>query len=211
MNGRMENRLCDIYDRFAATYEANRGLFDMTEVLEAFFGLLDIEKGRLLDLGCGAGEPFARFFVDRGWQATGVDFSGKMLEMAARYVPEMTTLRADMRQVEFAAGRFDAITAIYSLFHVPRDDHEALFEKWHHWLRPDGKALFTYATKAYTGSDEFDGYKKFLNEELYYSHKRPEELYADLERVGLGVEAADYRTIGGETFLWVTVGRRPTE
>jgi len=71
-------------------------------------------------------------------------------------------------------------------------------------------ALFTYATKEYTGSDEFDGYKEFMDQELYYSHERPEKLYADLERSGLVIEAADYRDIGNEIFLWVTV-RRPVK
>ncbi len=90
---------------------------------------------------------------------------------------------------------------------LPRSeaDHAALFERWRRWLRPGGKALFTYATKAYTGSDEFDGTKRFMGEDLYYSHKRPEALYADLERIGFAIEAKECREIGGETFLWVTI------
>ena len=60
----MKPTLRDIYDEFAATYEANRGLFDMKSVLEPFFACLGREKGRLLDLGCGAGEPFPRFFLE---------------------------------------------------------------------------------------------------------------------------------------------------
>lgn len=43
-----------------------------------------------------------------------------------------------------------------------------------------------------------------MGQALYYSHKRPEALFEDLEAVGLVVEAADYREIGGEVFLWVT-------
>ena len=167
----MTKTLCEIYNSFAATYEQNRGLFDMTEVLDHFYNLLEIKKGSLLDLGCGAGEPFARFFADKGWQVTGVDFSEKMLTMATKYVPEMKTVCKDMRDVDFAPQSFDAITAVYSLFHVPRADHLSLFEKMHSWLNPRGRALFTYATKEYTGSDEFDGYKEFLGEQLYYSHK----------------------------------------
>jgi hypothetical protein len=63
----MNITLREIYDGFAETYEKNRGLFDMTKVLASFYGRLHVEKGRLLDLGCGAGEPFPRFFIDRGW------------------------------------------------------------------------------------------------------------------------------------------------
>jgi cyclopropane fatty-acyl-phospholipid synthase-like methyltransferase len=203
----VKSSLREIYDKFAATYEKSRGLFDMSEVLNSFYGRLEVKKGRLLDLGCGAGEPFARFFVDHRWQVTGVDFSEQMLTLAAKYVPEMKTLCADMREVEFAPDNFEAITAIYSLFHLPRNDHAALFTKFYRWLCPQGKILFTYATKEYTGSAEFDGCKEFLGQQLYYSHKSPEALRADLENVGFQIEAGDYREIGGETFLWVTASK----
>jgi cyclopropane fatty-acyl-phospholipid synthase-like methyltransferase len=203
----MNNSLQKIYDGFADTYDKHRGLFDMTEVFDAFYKRVEKEKGNLLDLGCGAGEPFARLFADRGWKVTGVDFSPKMIDLASRYVPEMRTLRADMRAVEFASNQFDAITAIYSLFHIPSADHISLFEKFYQWLCPKGKALFTYATKEYTGSIEFNGYKEFMGQKLYYSHTSPEKLYADLGKTGFNIESADYREIGGEIFLWVTIGK----
>ncbi len=203
----MEVTLQEIYDGFADTYDQNRGLFDMGEVFDAFYGSLGVERGRLLDLGCGAGDSFARRFVDRGWQVTGVDFSERMLALAARYVPEMERIHADMRKVEFGAEQFDAITAIYSLFHLPSGDHLPLFRKFERWLRPGGHALFTYATRQFTGGEEFDGHIEFLGQALYYSHKRPEALFADLESAGLKVEAADYREIGNEVFLWVTASK----
>lgn len=203
----MNNSLRKIYDGFAETYEQNRGLFDMTDVFNSFYSRLEFKKGRLLDLGCGAGEPIPRYFIDRGWKVTGVDFSKKMLELASKYVPEMKTILADMQNVEFNPGQFQAITAIYCLFHIPRDHHAALFEKFFRWLCPKGKALFTYATKEYTGSEEFDGYKEFMGQMLYYSHKSPEKLYADLKKIGFDIEATDYRDIGNEVFLWVTVSK----
>lgn len=203
----MKATLQQIYDEFADHYEQQRGLYDMTEVFESFYGQLNVEKGRLLDLGCGAGESFAQFFIDRGWTVIGVDFSKRMLELAAKYVPKMETIQADMREVEFEAGQFDAITAIYSLFHIPRKDHVDLFNKFYRWLCPQGKALFTYATKEYTGSEEFDGYKEFMEQALYCSHTTPAKLYAILEEIGFQIESKDYREIGGEIFLWVTVSK----
>ena len=139
--------LSEIYNKFAEHYDENRGLFDMTEVLNLFYGLIGKDKGELLDLGCGAGEPFARFFVEHGWNVTGVDFSEKMLDLAARYVPEMKTICADMRKIDFAPAHFTAVSAVYSLFHIPGDDQTALLNKIYRWLCPQGLALFTYATK----------------------------------------------------------------
>ncbi|MEQ8152890.1 MAG: class I SAM-dependent methyltransferase [Smithellaceae bacterium] len=204
----MKNNLREIYDKFARTYEENRGPFDMSEVLSSFYSRLNIKRGRLLDLGCGAGEPFAKFFIEHAWTVTGVDFSGQMLILAARYVPEMKTICADMREVDFAPHSFEAITAIYSLFHIPSRDHAALLAKCYRWLRPQGKMLFTYATKEYTGSDEFDGCREFLGQQLYYSHKTPDALRAELGNTGFQIESQDYLEIGGETFLWITVSKR---
>jgi cyclopropane fatty-acyl-phospholipid synthase-like methyltransferase len=196
--------LQEIYDEFATTYDENRGLFDMTAVFDSFYRSLAMEGGAVLDLGCGAGDSFSGLFVDRGWSVTGVDFSARMLELANRYVPQMKTIHADMREVDFGAARFDAITAIYSLFHVPASEHADLFRKFHRWLRTGGKVMFTYATREYTGAEEFEGYKEFLGCRLYYSHKTPEALYADLNSTGFVVDAGDYLDIAGETFLWMT-------
>jgi SAM-dependent methyltransferase len=162
----MRKSIARIYDEFADTYEENRGIFDMTDVFESFFRGFDIKKGSVLDLGCGAGEPFAAAFLRRGWSVTGVDYSQRMLELAQRYVPDMATVYADMCDVQFRPGQFDAVTIIYALFHVPRDKHVALFEKIYDWLRPQGRMLFTYATQQYTGQLEFDGYKEFMGQEL---------------------------------------------
>ena len=200
----MKPTLRDVYDQFAADYEANRGLFDMTPVLNPFFSGLGRPKGRLLDLGCGAGEPFPRYFLDRGWEVYGVDFSKKMLRLAVQYAPGMHTICADMTEVVFEPAHFDAITCIYALFHVPRARHPALFANFRRWLRPGGQVLFTYATRAYTGADEFEGEKEFMGQRLFYSHTTPENLRAQLAAAGLAVRAFDSREIGGETFLWVT-------
>lgn len=203
--GPNDPRLRDIYDGFAETYEASRGLFDMSHILGPFFSGLGLEAGRLLDLGCGAGEPFPRYFLDRGWEVYGVDFSKKMLHLATQYAPEMHAICDDMLQVDFDPEHFNAITCIYSLFHIPRDRHPDLFARFHRWLRPGGKILFTYATREYTGQDEFEGVKEFMGQEMFYSHTTPDNLRTQLESIGLTVESAMLREIGGETFLWVTV------
>jgi len=203
----MQTTVQKFYDKYADTYQENRNLYDMSKIIDYFSGYLDTQKGELLDLGCGTGEPFARWFIDYGWSVTGVDFSKQMLELASKNVPKMKTICVDMLQVEFDSNHFDAITATYSLFHVPSKDHMALFDKFYRWLHPKGSALFTYATKEYTGSKDFSGYKEFMGEKLYYSHKSPEELYAMLEKTGFRIEFRDYLDIGGETFLWVIVSK----
>ena len=203
-----QDKLANIYDKFAESYDGSRELFNIDEIITDFHTRLAPETGNMLDLGCGAGVPIGQSFVNNGWTVTGVDFSQKMLSLANTNVPEMKTICSDMCSVEFNAGEFDAITSIYSLFHIPKDKHTELFSNLYRWLNPNGMALFTYATKEYTGSDEFDGYKEFLGQQLFYSHSTPDDLFNMLEETGFMIESKDYHCIAGETFLWVTV-RKP--
>lgn len=204
-NDSMPKDLVDAYDRLAVNYDANRGLFDMSEVFNDFFILLSRDKAHLLDLGCGAGEPIPGWFIQKGWQVTGVDFSKKMLELAARYQPQMHRVLADITEFQMPPASVDAITAVYALFHTEKEKHPGLFAGIYRWLKPGGKALFTYATKEYTGAEEFSGYIRFMSENLFYSHCSPDQLFATLKDIGFELLAADYRDIGGEVFLWVTV------
>lgn len=202
------DKLSNIYDTFADSYDDNRDLFNIDGIINDFRSRLKIDTGTLLDLGCGAGVPTGRSFIDRGWSVTGVDFSPRMLSLANKHVPGMKTVCADMCSIQFDACEFDAITSIYSLFHIPKNRHGELFSGFFRWLKPNGMALFTYATKEYTGSEEFDGYKEFLGQQLFYSHATPDILFRLLEDTGFIIEAKDYRCIADETFLWVTV-RKP--
>ena len=194
------------YEAFAVTYDLQRGQFGLDAVLNAFLAVLP-RHGALLDLGCGAGEPVARTFIERGWTVTGVDFSRAMLALAARACPEMQRIHADMRAVDFPTGHFDAISLVYSLFHLPWREHPALFACLRDWLKPQGRLLFTYATADYTGAARFEGDKLFMGQRLFYSHTTEAELATQLTAAGLAIQQADKREIGGERFLWVTARR----
>jgi len=74
-------------------------------------------------------------------------------------------------------------------------------------LKPGGLSLFTYATKEYTGTEIFNGYKEFMGEQLFYSHTTPDNLFTILKSTGFKIESAQYRQIGGETFLWITIAK----
>jgi len=193
------------YDELAESYEQNRGLFDMTPILTTFWKRLSYPSGHLLDLGCGAGEPVAKWFLERCWQVTGIDCSSKMLELARKYTPGMKVGQADMRDLDLEHDKYDAITAVYSLFHLPVPDQRLMFSRIKKWLKPTGKFLFTYATREYTGQTEFSGYIEFMNQQLYYSHTTPDNLRNQLLDAGFINTVMEKIKIGGETFLWVTV------
>ena len=93
--------------------------------------------------------------------------------MSHLYQPGMETILADICDVDFLDEQFDAVTAIYCLFHIEYTKHADIFRKVFSWLKPGGRSLFTYATKEYTGSEIFNGYKEFMGEQLFYSHTTP--------------------------------------
>lgn len=70
----------------------------------------------VLDLGCGAG-LFARAAADRGARVSGIDVDPEAVRLAAAEVPEgsFTVAAAE----EPPPGRFDVVTAVQLLMHVP--------------------------------------------------------------------------------------------
>jgi hypothetical protein len=131
-----------------------------------------------------------------------------MIGLASKDVPKMQTIHADICEVDFESSQFDAIIASYRSFHISADKHTDVFKRLHKWLHSTGKPLFTYATEEYTGKKSFDDYKNFVGQELYYSHKAPDELYVDLEDIGFNIDSVDHKNIGDGTFLWVAISKR---
>ena len=200
-----------LYDDLAETYAAGRYLFDTMPILREFAGLLP-PGARVLDAGCGTGEPVARYFVNRGDAVTGIDVSERMLALARRQVPEATFQRMDLRALDFPPASFDAIAAVYVVFHLPRAEHAGLFAGFAWVLKPGGALLLTLATREYTGQDEFDGEMEFLGRRLPYSHDRPAVALGKLAAAGLAVVSTRRIETGGETFYWVIARKteRPT-
>ncbi len=125
------------YDRVAEKYLATKDPRDplVLSALEDLSG--DLRPGApVLDLGCGAGVPATRRLADRGFDVTGMDLSGKQLDLARKLVPEATFLKADMTDLDFGPGAFDAVVAFHSIIHVPREDHPVLLDVCCAFFRP---------------------------------------------------------------------------
>ena len=135
---------------YAKEYREGRVIRDFEE--ELFEELLDKigEQGSILDLGCGIGIPFDRYFVDKGYDVTGVDFVGKNIKRAKENVTKAEFLNADFSQLSFPKESFDAIVSFYAIFHIPKDEHLDLLEKMNRWLKESGVILITMGA----GDDE---------------------------------------------------------
>lgn len=123
------------------------------------------EGAHVLDLGCGGGVPVAKTLATR-FQVTGIDISPEQIRLAQHHVPTGTFVCADVMEVAFAPESFDAVVAFYSIFHLPQEQHPALFRRIYHWLKPHGYLLATVTSQqedAYTEDD-------FFGVEMYWSN-----------------------------------------
>ncbi len=136
----------EVYERQAATYDAQRSR-SLSEArwLARFAGQLP-DGGRVLDLGCGAGEPIARWFIAEGFRVTGVDFAEAMLDIARGRWPDGDWRQADMRNFELGEA-FDGIVAWDSFFHLTQDEQRTSIGRMARHLTPGGSLLMTVGPK----------------------------------------------------------------
>ena len=187
------------YDRIADEYF---GRFGQSSVRDAkLAGLLKkLPAGAMvLDLGCGAGKPVARELVSHGFQVTGVDASLGQIVRARQNVPEANFVHADMTSVQLPAQSFDAISAFYSITHVPRNEHEALIRRIAAWLRPNGLFVASF------GSSEGDWLGEWLGTSMFFSHLDPDETKRLVNDAGFRIEQAELLKQDNEEaeFLWI--------
>lgn len=97
--------------------------------------------GVILDLGCGAGEPIARYLIDHGFRIVGIDLSETRIDLARVRFPDETWLIDDMRRVEIDA-QFDGVLAWNCLSQLPHADQDAMIARAAAWMKPDGRLLF---------------------------------------------------------------------
>ncbi len=74
---------------------------------------------RLLDVGCGAGLAL-QLAVKRGAQASGIDASAGLLEVATERLPDADLRQGDIEQLPFDDATFDAVTAFNSVLGLTR-------------------------------------------------------------------------------------------
>ena len=178
----LADRTGQIYQTHARAWDASRD----TSLFER--GWLDrilahAPDGPVLDLGCGAGDPIARYFIDAGRALTGVDIAPAMLDLARARWPDQTWVEADMRSLDLGQ-RFAALVAFNSFFHLPPEDQPPMFARFAAHLRPGGVLWFS----AGPGAGEVTG--TVAGEPVYHASLSPEDYRAHLS--GAGFEAIDF-------------------
>jgi ubiquinone/menaquinone biosynthesis C-methylase UbiE len=184
------------YDKIAKAYQADRHRLDNTKQLKEFASLLP-KNAKVLDVGCGAGVPVARFLVESGFQVVGIDFSEGMLKLARKNVAQATFASKDMTKLDFADNSFDGLTAFYSIIHVPREKHSRLFASFHRILKPEGIIL------ASMGPDEWEATDEYYGTSMFWSQYSPEKSLQLIKDAGFQTIHDGILEIGKEKHYWV--------
>jgi cyclopropane fatty-acyl-phospholipid synthase-like methyltransferase len=162
---------------------------------------------RVLELGCGAGVPVAKALVNR-YEVVGVDISSEQLVLAKLNVPTARFVRTDMRSIDFHGGAFDAVIALYSLTHVPREEHGDLLSRIHDWITQRGYALVNIGAGDDPGTVEDD----WLGAPMFFSSYDADTNRQLIE--GAGFEIIEASVIPQQergrrvAFLWVLAQAR---
>ncbi len=157
----------------------------------------------LLDLGCGAGTPTTKRLAEY-FTVTGVDISQRQIERARRDVPNATFIRSDITSLHLPPSSFDAVTAFFSIIHVPREEQSDLLRSIAAWLRPNGQFVATMAT---TGKEaDFD--KCWLGAPMFWSGFDSDTNKKMVQMAGLEIVSAEETRDSDGHFLWL-IARKP--
>jgi len=94
-----------------------------------------IKGGRILDVGCGAGQ-FLWALDSKRWEKTGVELSRDTVELVRSRLPSLRLVMGDIYSSELPEAFFDAVTFWHALEHLP--DPEAVLGRAAALLRPNG-------------------------------------------------------------------------
>jgi ubiquinone/menaquinone biosynthesis C-methylase UbiE len=130
------------YDLIAEWYASARG--DRTGVAEIRALAPTIPSGgRVLDLGCGNGEPLGVTLRSLGFSVTGLDSSSQMLSRFAAACPNTPAVRGLAQACPFLDSTFDAAIAWGVMFHLPQPEQVEVLSSVSRVLKTGAPFLFT--------------------------------------------------------------------
>jgi len=135
---------------------------------------------RILDLGCGMGEPIAHYLIERRCRLCGIDSSAEMISLSRARFPDHEWQVADMR--DLALGRrFDGVLAWDSFFHLSPDDQRAMFMVFRDHAPPGACLMFT------SGPAHGEAIGHLWGEALYHASLSVDEYRELLDAHGFAV------------------------
>jgi predicted TPR repeat methyltransferase len=189
--------IAGLYERHARAWDRERGrsLFEKPW-LDQFLRLIP-SGAWILDLGCGAAEPIARYVIERGHEVTGVDASPTLIDIATTRFPRQQWLVGDMRDLALGC-RFAGILAWDSFFHLTPDDQRQMFGIFERHATAGAALMFTSGPAHGVAMGSYQG------DPLYHASLDSSEYRSLLDEHGFAIIAhlAEDPSCGGHT-VWL--------
>jgi SAM-dependent methyltransferase len=169
-----------------------------------FRRLPTVPRGRLLDVGCGAGR-YLRHMARRGWVVFGQDLS----PVPEPTKHELAIFEGELEDAGYPPDSFDVVTLWWSIEHI-RHPLRALRE-CHRVLKKGGTLIVATTNSRSLEAVLFGRYWHHLLVPEHYSQFTDETLAAMLARAGFSVRAVrhDLLSLGvGESLLLLLKSRR---
>ncbi|MBT7609693.1 MAG: class I SAM-dependent methyltransferase [Bacteriovoracaceae bacterium] len=165
---KLELKTKEVYESNAAAFDEQRSkiLFEK-KWLDKFLGHLN-EGEEVLDVGCGSGDPIAKYLIEKKMKVTGVDFSSEMIDMATKRFSQNEWHVQDMRKLNLNR-KFKAIIAWNSYFHLTQSDQRSVFSLFDKHLQKGGILMITVGPE----KGEVEGLVN--NQKVYHSSLSPDE------------------------------------
>ncbi len=171
------DQIIDLYRRYADTWANLRGKnLQEKKWLDKFLELLP-DNPSVLDIGCGSGDPIARYLLENGCLMTGIDSAPEMIKIAEGYFPKAEWVVSDMRTLQLGR-KFQGILAWNSTFHLTPDDQRGMFPVFRQHAANGAALMFTSGPRYGEVMGELEG------EALYHASLDGDEYRELLDRHG---------------------------
>lgn len=187
-----------VYDRSAPGWSSLRSASTIEEPWLGWLTAGFAPRAAVLDLGCGTGQPVAAWLISRGFTVTGVDFAPAMIAAARAVLPQARWITADMRALP-DMGRFDAVIAWDSLFHLGAGQQRQVLRDLVARLRPGGRLCFT------SGPEEGEVWGAVSGGPVWHASLAPQGYVDLLAPLGMRLRrfvAEDPAVLGRTVWLW---------
>ncbi|WP_086819014.1 class I SAM-dependent methyltransferase [Allokutzneria sp. NRRL B-24872] len=200
------------YDTVAASYtellrDKLTELPHLISALAAFAELIRSDGGGpVADVGCGPGHVTAHL-RGLGVDATGIDLSPAMVEIARAEHPDARFEVGSMTELDLADDSLAGLIAWWSLIHIPDDLVPGVFAGFRRVLRPGGRVLlgFHVGDEARHKTEGYGGHPMNV-----LVHLRPPARVADwLREAGFTIDAETVLDPDGRLAGCVLFARAP--
>ena len=199
----------DGYDVIARSYREQKD--ESTIKLQAFREwLARIQKGPVLELGCGSGFPVAMALFNEEIEYLGIDVSQSQIALAKKQFPERQESFVVAEMIDFArdapSQAYGGIIALFAISHLERVHHVELFTHLKRMLKRGGYILFNNGF----GGEGYD--EEWLGAPMFWSSFSTDWYEKTALELGFEVclkqrNVSEFR--GEEETMWYLLLRKP--